>query len=368
MRIVKGMRVVLMLFAVAGCDAQETPSRYGVIDSGFGAYDQPVFWLDERRVIFEGYAGPEPETVEAQDELDHSLYVWDTSTGEVTRYVEGAQRLCLADGYIYYITDEQIERGKPEDVGENESVTRWMEGAFGEETERRFVFSGTQEYRRWRRDHERSPLTGCRLVERPEGMAGRVWVPLRSEHGYVDMGPMSASSAEAGVTFFRAGASEPIGLPFNRQQVGPASVEHYYAFNDSYLLAQYAGANDRWKESNCGAVWWLWLSGETERHCVPAGPWAEHGSALFDASKAGLLYTSHGTASPSDPGHAGVYLVGQGEDPTMRRLVVGFVRGVAVSPDGCRMAFTHVPHVEAMRVGGDERRTVKYVEVCASSM
>ena len=44
--------------------------------------------------------------------------------------------------------------------------------------------------------------------------------------------------------------------------------------------------------------------------------------------------------------------------------IFGVVEGVSVSPDGCKLAFSHYPFITTSKTGGKEYRSLKFVDLC----
>src|SRR5688500_4405150 len=69
--------------------------------------DQNIAWLDEERVLFEGWDRVLKDRLAPDREPGalHGLYIWNIRTGEVTRYSSDPLRsdMCFAEGYISYV-------------------------------------------------------------------------------------------------------------------------------------------------------------------------------------------------------------------------------------------------------------------------
>ncbi len=116
--------LLLLLLALALCGCEGPPSR--LVDTGYRAHVDRIYWLDAHRIIFHGMR---PESADP-DERRNAIRIHDTRTGEtsVYRYAEKDVGLCSHNGWIDY-------RANPDEVRYDKSnrFLRWR-GWFGEET------------------------------------------------------------------------------------------------------------------------------------------------------------------------------------------------------------------------------------------
>ena len=91
------------------------------------------------------------------------------------------------------------------------------------------------------------------------------------------------------------------------------------------------------------------------------GPWARGGLALYP-TQGGIFVVNRHSKSDRDPGNAGGYLV-QGR--VVKKVVSGVLTDIsAVSPDGCRIAFSHAPSQNSDRFDAKNHRRLKMIDMC----
>lgn len=97
-------------------------------------------------------------------------------------------------------------------------------------------------------------------------------------------------------------------------------------------------------------MYWLYADGRVEKIAdLPWGPWRQAGLAVFP-TRAGLVLASSAAA--------GLYLLHAGQ---VDKLLEGRIAGlaVAVSPDGCRIAFSYSPAVT------EKKNVLQAMSLCA---
>ncbi len=76
-----------------------------------------------------------------------------------------------------------------------------------------------------------------------------------------------------------------------------------------------------------------------------------------------FVYHSGSKLDPGkDPGDAGGYLLTEGN--MIQKLISGYLKGEIVSPNGCKIAFTHYPYLDATLVADPARITLKMINFC----
>jgi hypothetical protein len=345
--------------SAAGNDADvdaTAKTGYTILDSGFGSDDSQIYWLDESQVLFKGYSGPKPKTVEENQNLQIGLFIWDTKNNTVTRYSDVKSNFyCYGDGHIYY--DLGIEESSDHPRG----IWHYMYGPFRDEQEVVKVVGAEPDEYEWNK-------LACKRQQRPAAMQNRVWIPLREGDGYLDLGSIGPHNKDVPNAVLYTASNKQIPLRFSRNDVGTTSIR-YYAFKKGYFLWQHVfgqpvvdgvvqqDRREAWMQTGCLAGWWVLPDGQSEAVCIPAGPWVPGAVAVIPA-KVGLLIIS------KQQGRPGVYL---SEDDTALKVINGYAEGAALSPDGCRIAFSHAADLEAMRVGGTGQRTLKLINLCNKS-
>lgn len=343
--------VVLVLLVVSpkvtACGEPTPP--YPIVDSGVWAtnsYPGDVYWLDNERVLFLGSEHGKPVSKEHE-----AVMVWDTAKNYVTVQKRNISSLCYRNGVV--LLGQKIENpaGGPWKY-------RFFRGPLGDE----------QPYKTTSEDS--LDLLNCRAVKNnaghDRGHAGRY---LLVGHGYLDLGEKYASPRmNPPVVFFTKTDSEGLALPFGVRQ-----VEHieYFDFKAAYFLYGWffdpssGVVKSPWPNSLPHPAWWLTPEGTVTEVMIPPGLWNAGGAVQFTPTQKGMLVRYHGGfKSYTNPGTQGLYLLR--EDGGAKRLISGSASGVGVSPNGCRVAFSHAPNLEADRHPDDKnRRTLKMVDLCS---
>ena len=342
--------LLLCSLLLTACDKPAWP--YPVKDSGFSAKDagfhNPISWLDERRVLFEGHEGGKPRSVEAQQAVQWGLFIWDVEANTVQKYAVPARWLCYHDGYIHYVTEDQD--GNP----------YVKEGAFGKEKDYPIsrYYPAFQE-----RDNVKRNRYSCRLNERPESMIDRAWVPLLEEHGYLDRGPQRGPRSEK-MFFVPADGSQPLELPFDRTK---GRLSDYYAFSNSYLFSGHFANVGRfskggpWVEGGCDHVWDLTPDGKTTSQCLPYYKQLGTASKFPIKTALGIAMVSH-DLDRDGPGKSGIYLF---RERKYERLIAGLTRNHALSPSGCRIAFYHKLTPQHGGINWPGNTTLVMIDLCS---
>lgn len=321
---------------------------YPIVDSGVWAtnsFPGDVYWLDKERVLFLGSEDGKPVAKEHE-----ALVVWDTTKNSVTVQKHNISSLCYRNGIVLLGQKIDNPAGGPWKY-------RFYRGPLGDE----------QPYEKESED-SLDPLN-CRVVKHnaghDRGHAGRY---LLEGHGYLDLGDKHASPRmNPPVMFFKEADSEGVVLPFGVRQVERID---YVDFKGAYFLYGWffnpstGVVKSPWPNSTSHPAWWLTSEGAVIEVMIPSGVWNLGGSVQFTPSQQGVLVTYHGgTKSDRDSGSQGVYLVQ--EDGKILNIITGFAIRVGVSPDGCKIAFSHAPNLVADRHPDiKNRRTLKMIDLC----
>lgn len=333
--------IVAMSPQLAAC---EEP-RYPVLDSKFPAAEAKLGWIDNERVIFQGYEPGKFGTKSPRDGHVYDitgLFIWDTQSNEVVKHesIEGLTSLCVHAGEVTFAKEGML-----------------VSGQLGKE--RRTPFP--------KRKYWFNPVS-CRYYEtlpywRQEGRKNRS-IPLLEEHGYLDFGLSSRAdpSKASPVFLYSPHDKNPKQLPFTGEQVRPHVA--YFSFADMYLVEGYR------ETTYAPVIWLLKPNGTVTKVLEPRGkPWEKLGWGGVLLTKKGL-FLSGGRGNYSSVGTRGGYLLRPGnESPT--RLIEGFVRNEVVSPDGCKVVFVHVLHSQAgadsfraLLAGKPGTRTLQMIDLC----
>ncbi len=354
---------LLLVFCVAGCEAQKegTVSLYPILDSGMTASSDSadkLYWMDNDRVIFVSY-GPKPKTVAENQKRKPAIYIWDTRDNKVEKYTDGRQ-LCYHEGYIRYAGPDRFPV-----PGTKYFVAPLYEGPIGQEN-----ITNAQVFEEGSRKTESGPKYNlnpyeCRLVEKPDSMDGKVWLPLLEQHGALlelDTLPEEIERAQP-VVYQRASDKKMISLDIKRDDVGSISPRYYMEYRDAYFFHEPTTSSEKLNEIDCIRYWWMSDDGKIEGGCqsiLPFKTW-NTGMWLFPTS-IGVLVTA-GKIGDYDAGTAGYYHV---TGDQIRKIVPGWLHNPRLSRDGCKLAYAHTPFLMARRVGSPGETKLKMTNLCSN--
>jgi len=291
-------------------------------------------WLDNQRIIF---VGAEHQTIDEGEGKAgiYQLAVWNPLAGTVSRVAELSARssLCVAGSYVRY----QIER---------DGVWFVRYGEFGHTNEAELDVQAF-------RDGilAVSPVS-CREYN-PKLLRKRYgnWsLPLTEPGEYLDK---TAGDYAQPMRYFPSDGSDAIaltGIPTRAVDRTP----RYSYFKQAYVfqeIRRQSGSNIPHR------VWLLTKDGNVEEITLPAGPWMA-GSVGAMPARSGWVMWSHALDVGRGHGAAGIYLLRQGGAV---RLMTGYPHGLAVSPDGCKVAAS----IETERVARVSQPRLWMVDMCS---
>ncbi len=333
---------------------------YPVKDSGLFASDMThVLWLDNSRVLFNGYRSVEyaaDNSLKAVRFRDADYYIWDLEKGTVQRDADlrGTSKICVHENYWSYIRPSK----------ENEKEYVLVSGKKGEETERPYP-----------KVHWFNPIS-CRYYDtKPFWIVeDHRTIPLLEEHGYLDLGTVVPPQPDLltlrlehpnpPISFYSVHAKKSVTLPMGWQEVGFIQV-HYAPFSNSYLLSrlQYydeqRGFLPSWPEDVAPSIWWLSPDGTVKKEELLNIPLLQGGAPRGVPVRNGLFVVAGNTRKTPEPSAVGGYLL-QGQN--VQRVMNGMLRQMAVSPDGCRVAVVNDTYVKDKPVS--ERIRLQTIQFC----
>ena len=321
---------------------ESTP--YPIADSGVWATNShpgDIYWLDNDHVLFLGSGTSTPLTKE-----DQWLLIWDTKANSIAKYKQHVGTFSYCDGIILYAVVSVPPTG-------GKRTWTYYRGKLNEE-----ILDLTPD--------RREDKLNCRLISAwPKFPQGKAQTILRDQDGYLVQDEMGENDRFENypLIYYKPESKEVIPLPFRRYE---ADRVNYYPFRQAYFLDPSTYFKDGTHILSLPPniplfTWWLFLDGKVEKKEGPLGPWTR-GGRRFYPNREGLFLENRSSRSNRDPGNAGVYLV-QGK--TVRKLISGVLTDVsAVSPDGCRIAFSHAPSDDADSFDAKNRRTLKMIDVC----
>lgn len=302
--------------------------KYRILDSRsrahtFGAGDPQFFWINNDELLFLAIQVSPDASAQNKERINYTVNRWDTRSGTISKgrdFGENSPRLCFYDGQVLY----QFRR-------KDDSPEAYHGKLGGPE---RAV--DARDYSRFCRRVEESPKL-------PKWTGGREirWLE-RINDGFVDFGDSQKWQENTRVRLYRHGAKqeEGIDLPFGRRDIAPRFP--YYQFKDAFFVESHYWVHPRPKEIPY-PVFWLHRDGRIEKIAdVPWGPWRSRASFFVFPVRPGLVLYSHNARNEFDIAYAGLYLFNAGK---VERIVAGWVVGTAVSPDGCKLAFTYAPTI-----------------------
>ncbi len=345
-KITQTLFILLIAIVISSCGES---SPYPILDSGAGidfrSGGDPIEWLDNYRVIYKGYSGPKPPPNKegGWSPVDWGLFIWDTRTNETKRYADGG-KVCYHDGYIYYPVKSR------EPATREFHVYAWMEGPFGKETYHQ------AKYRRGEKPpYEklwRNPFS-CRLSPVPEDTKGTIYM-LLDEGDYIDRSGTHMGEESFVFHSKKKGIRKELPLP-----VRTTYKTIYVPFDGRYFMYTiFPGSSlEPCRIGQCQIAWWIDKEGNTEKVFLPFDKNKLDWDELLPVSK-GYLLIQH---APLPLG--GGYLVSL--NGRIQTVLNGYIENPAVSPNGCKVAFTHYRNIEELRAGTRRRPTLKMIDFCS---
>ncbi len=325
----------------ASCSSDEITSPYPIIDSGMWAtgdsLSSDIVWLDDEHILFDG-----KKYITSVE--DRALIIWRIGKG-FEYYKTNASGICFSQGTIRYTAYKNALHTKKD----------------------RTIFQG--QFRKEKPIDESNARffdkLNCRALDyRPVEKYGRGQLFLLEGHGYLDFGAAGDTHSKSPVLFYKDESSKPIELPFHKQEISSSQIK-YYPFKQAYLIFgryenQYALIK---KKSLSGAIpqplWWVYPDGDVEEVTIPPGPWLLGGSTFLRATKEGIFISYLGGKATSTSGQ-GIYFI---KGDQFQKIVGGFAIAPAVSPDGCRVAYSH-KRSSYESVSERNRMTLKVINFC----
>lgn len=321
----------IRLGMVLVCGASSAHADFPVAESGSWVRtgsERAIYWLDDSRLLYIGDERIQPAGQPGEPRL--ALLTWKPGKApEIYRHNSDA--VCYRPGQIMYAA-----RDRP-------STSRvFYQGP-----------PGLEKAVRWRRVDR----LNCDATYQPPSRAeDRAIVPLRREHGILHLGVLTGpeSMENTRVRLVMHPTGETRLLPFGRREM---ITPDYYEFKGAYFVPlayfdpvqQLSAAS--WPRGKEKHAYWLWPDGRTERIAIP------HDVDEIHPTKAGSVYRVSGRR-----GRDGLYLDAPGE--RRKRVAKGYITQLAVSPDGCKVAFAHAPDARSDRWGRRNQRTLKVADVC----
>ncbi|MBM3581041.1 MAG: hypothetical protein FJX37_03650 [Alphaproteobacteria bacterium] len=395
--------------------AGEPKPRWKIIelDSRYIPRDTPFYWIDNERVLFSAFLLEKPiedriEFVKAfEKNSPRQLYLWDIQ-GRVTAIAQHAGDYCYGGGRVIWTVDSDegffirdiwdFLTGKLPDFNTHLQALRVGGSIYGPRIfsghgkviNGKLVEEGKESHRGVNSPKIRFDELTCKQVRRPFRISSPLWLPLRSEDGFIEV-DVSRSKQ---MVWHRPGSKDGVLLPIHSRvdYMSPFTVQ-YYQHRGAYFIWH---PSDFWskdpyvqREDDCLFAWWFYPDGRTERVCIPFGPWSKGGEKSRGAYvlplRDGLLIIHRRADEPDGPG--GGYYLSHG---TQWRVFENFTfyprasysmhtienypdfhltRGTSVSPDGCKVvvayAETYMDGKQCQNFGGSSKCKAMIIDFCA---
>lgn len=329
--------------------------------------ESTIRWLDNTRVFFRGY---DQNRIREAGQPIHtnqfSFHIWNVRSSRLTHVDRKmSSLLCVAEGKVaFYAPNPE----KPSDD--------WVlfVGKYGSEKNTRVTRQEVNSRQAWLNPlsceiHKTEP-PWVRLAPTYDDVKFLAATkPMKEEHGFIHVAPGGTNSGvKQGayeVILYRAADGKKITL-FQHSDDNARGVAlrlTYVPFIDKYLLA----GTTKLVGEGIAPAWLISPSGNVDAIAPTRVP--TPGADSYLPTKIGLLYPYVRTSNRLDTTVNGLWLI---RGRQIQRIVVGMVRGGTVSPDGCRVAFSHAIHHQA-HYGGLENlnkgeagyTTLKMVDLCA---
>lgn len=340
--------------------ALNADSPYPVLDSGVWAdaqHDPYLFWIDNDRVLFKNAEFPNKRKAY---QGRFNLAVWDTQTNKVTPHTDYAQgvRACYADGYLSYVLyDDRVVKNYAEQLAKKR--IRYFAGSFGKEQPLAVPA-------------QQIPVLNefsCRFItdlNHPVYRKDRLIKPLKEGHGYLDYGLWSDTreiKQKKPFLYYQMGKDKAHELSITQDNV--LLQISYYPFKNAYYLHRFV--NGPWSPQ-FEKSWWLYPNGKIEEVPIPQGIWKGPSVGFFQ-TKIGtfVIYGTFKRAKEKtgfryEIGDSGGYLVnGAGE---IVKVIPGYIKSLAISPDGCKAAIVHYEHPDATLAADPRPIARKSINFC----
>jgi len=346
----------------------------------------PIYWLDNESLLFAGHGKKKPKTHQEYRRIEAHLYLWRLGK-EAERYPAKRWTLkghtqkgyCAERGNIYY--DFRWEK---DDEEAKLSIWTRYSGPPGAEQLERLTRPIRQSARYSRKTFSQlarnDVFSGHGATRRCEPepdvrMTGRTWLRDNDGSHYLDFGKNADSRNKNDEVLARqlqlieVKTWRRFDVPLTLAETRPKCAMHDRANNRFVLWSCPAGEYSNWSTVDCYVFWTLdEVTRELSRYCIPPGPWSGDPRNLGLSND--LLATSAGfffnrpysdTRQIDDAGVAALYQFSGGQ---VRRILPGHLSQLAVSPDGCKLAFHHQWSLYDSSIDTDTTPMMKVIDLC----
>jgi len=327
-------------------------ANFVVMDSGVvtkGSIKRWAAWVDNDRLLFQGYAGASPGGNNSNPSENQALFLWNVSQNrlEVIATARSVAEICVDGTYVVFETHDRTSDG----------------------VDAAWVHQGVWPALSKRLKHPLEQLIPFRGFDcRPSQSVPAEWRQaeitwLREGHGFVAKRPIGGGPK--GMLVRSDGSQVP--LPTNRHG---SSVLDYAPWRDAYLLqggvrepgSLLLRSPSERRRGDESVLLWLVPDGLNTEIVIPFGVWDYHTnnvSSDYRATRVGLVLAEGRSDSEHAEGYAGLYLFPT--EGSVVRLIGGQAWIGAVSPNGCRVGFWQSPNAAALEAYGS---TAKAIDLC----
>lgn len=341
------------LWLMVASNAWAKEAEYPLVENEFFVYSKPIVWVDDHRVLFLGrHSGKKPTKKDGDvNARKFALFIWDMESNQVKHYVDAIGPACFGAGMVRYAI-EKIDSDQP---GEQPSYVVGRSKWGTEITERM--------------ESRRGPNTiinrfTCNVVKRPGKFQKRIVELLLPEHGHLDFGPADdlGSPYDNMATLVRPNGDRiETGMPWS-------AMENltFHPWAKGYIgMDQPPVPPKEWSEKRCWPLWTLQPPHKAIRHCVPQGPWVNEpkGSQIFHAelTRVGVFVRYRHQRKETLYKDSGGYVVTKAG---AIKVSDGLIQHFAVSPNGCRVAFTYMKDTSTVKEWTPGQRHLRAIDVC----
>ncbi|MCP5144253.1 MAG: hypothetical protein H6978_05470 [Gammaproteobacteria bacterium] len=347
------LAIACALFAGCSEHTEADASPYPIQMAGIVAARGPLYWVDDRRVIFVGYKGREKPSLSADREtISATLYLWDTESNEVNVYADEYKGgLCVFEGEVRYLA--RMERF--EENGESMLRRTFIAGPVDAPAPEEIVTYFFHERQRIAdeeagyRPRSKVPRIGqCgAFMVRPESAQDEYVVALKEGFGYLVLGSVATGFDDKAPESYLVNGDARTPISF----LGRISISggmRYLPWANAYFThARSYPLGEKWEASGCLEAYQFDMRGLLETTCIPSGPYSLNGGKLeVEKVKAGYIISS-AQLTHEGMGSSGLYYIVRGE---VLQIDNGYVYEINVSPSGCQVAFTTVKRRNAYTV------------------
>lgn len=264
-----------------------------------------IVWIDDETVLFTGRKGTLPKnTIDVPN-----IYKWNISE-TIALYQENAQTECFADNKLLF----------------------WRHDRSAPAEKQMIYYYGEPGHEIRVDDFARADKISCRPLTKDD-IKSHKWrsgfrLPLREGDGFITYKFITITHPEpdSPLTFEKTNGTI-INLPINNSEHMSGILIKYYPYKNSYLLSPIANT-----QKSSQRLWWIYPDGKAES--VPAPRMLAYGNMY--STRAGLVYSGYANQNSEK---RSLFLAKS--DGSIEQLMKDDVRveDIAVSPNGCKIAF-----------------------------